>query len=118
MKEKWFHMFHRMAPNLALKYTQEDVLEFVQSSKSVIDANSCVEDKRNHAASVPTSSEMRNIMKSMRSYLDVHSNGEMNNKMDDIEQSAGNIGLNKYHAKESIRLFSKKSKNILFLKKN
>ncbi|GFX39647.1 hypothetical protein TNCV_2103911 [Trichonephila clavipes] len=34
----------------------------------------------------PTSSEKRNIMKSMRSYLDAHSNGGMNYKMDDIEQ--------------------------------
>ncbi|GFU19554.1 hypothetical protein TNCV_21291 [Trichonephila clavipes] len=37
-------------------------------------------------APVPTSSEMENIMKSTRSYLDSYSNGEMNNKMDDIEQ--------------------------------
>ncbi|GFX80156.1 hypothetical protein TNCV_2108011 [Trichonephila clavipes] len=37
------------------------------------------ENKMNDAAPVPTSSEMKYIMKSRRSYLDVHSNGEMNN---------------------------------------
>ncbi|GFX35957.1 hypothetical protein TNCV_4214791 [Trichonephila clavipes] len=45
------------------------------------------ENEMNHAAPVPTSSEMRIIMKSTRSYLDAYSDGEMNNKMDDgIEQ--------------------------------
>ncbi|GFT70900.1 hypothetical protein TNCV_2792271 [Trichonephila clavipes] len=39
----------------------------------------------NNAAPVPTSSEMRNIIKSMHSYLDANSSGEMNSKMDDIE---------------------------------
>ncbi|GFX59395.1 hypothetical protein TNCV_2880641 [Trichonephila clavipes] len=43
----------------------------------------------NNADLVPTSSEMSNVLKSMCSYLDAHSNGEMNNKMD-IEQSVDN----------------------------
>uniref|UniRef100_A0A8C4RRF5 Tigger transposable element-derived protein 4 n=1 Tax=Erpetoichthys calabaricus TaxID=27687 RepID=A0A8C4RRF5_ERPCA len=64
----------------------KDILEFVQSSKNIIDADSDDENEMNNAAPVPTSSEMRNIMKSMLSYLDAHSNDEMNNKMDDIEQ--------------------------------
>ncbi|GFW24810.1 hypothetical protein TNCV_1960752 [Trichonephila clavipes] len=66
-------------------------LEFVQSSKNII-ADSVEENYMNNLASVPTSSEMRNVMKSIRrheSYLDIHSNGEMNNKTDDIEQSVG-----------------------------
>ncbi|GFU88602.1 hypothetical protein TNCV_4442791 [Trichonephila clavipes] len=44
--------------------TDKDNLEFVQSSKSTIDANSGYENEMNNAASVPTSSEMRNIKKS------------------------------------------------------
>ncbi|GFW37358.1 hypothetical protein TNCV_859651 [Trichonephila clavipes] len=63
----------------------KDILEFVQSSKNIIDADSDVQNEMNNAASVPISCEMRNTMKSMHSYLDAHSNGEMNNKMDDIE---------------------------------
>ncbi|GFW63811.1 hypothetical protein TNCV_3744161 [Trichonephila clavipes] len=62
------------------------ILEFVQSLKNIFDADSDDENEMNKAAPVPTSSEMRSVMKITRSYLDVHSNGEMNNKMDDIEQ--------------------------------
>ncbi|GFY31238.1 hypothetical protein TNCV_752011 [Trichonephila clavipes] len=59
----------------------KDILEFVQSSKisfifgvcskfkNIIYAESDDENEMNNAAFVPTSSEMRNIMKSMRSYL-------------------------------------------------
>uniref|UniRef100_A0A8C4SEN5 HTH CENPB-type domain-containing protein n=1 Tax=Erpetoichthys calabaricus TaxID=27687 RepID=A0A8C4SEN5_ERPCA len=75
--------------------TDKDILEFVQSSKNIIDADSDNENEMNNAAPVPTSSEMRNIMKSMRSYLDAHSNGEMNNKMNDIEQFVDNLMLKK-----------------------
>ncbi|GFT91218.1 uncharacterized protein TNCV_4044491 [Trichonephila clavipes] len=67
----------------------KNILEFVQSSKNIIDADS--DDEK--AAPVSTSSEMRNIMKSMHSFLDAHSNGEMNNKMDDIEQFVDNLML-------------------------
>ncbi|GFV72572.1 hypothetical protein TNCV_4084721 [Trichonephila clavipes] len=62
----------------------KDMLMFVQSSKN-IDVDSDHENVRNNVAPVLTLSEMRNVMKSMRSYLGVHSNGEMNNKMDNIE---------------------------------
>ncbi|GFX12928.1 hypothetical protein TNCV_3659241 [Trichonephila clavipes] len=58
-------------------------LEFVQSSKNIIDADSEDENEMHKAASVPTSSEII-MMKNMRRYLDAHSNGEMDNKMDDI----------------------------------
>ncbi|GFX32857.1 hypothetical protein TNCV_889931 [Trichonephila clavipes] len=37
-------------------------------------------------ASVTTSNEMKKVQKSMSSYLDAHSNGEINNKMEDIKQ--------------------------------
>ncbi|GFX95712.1 hypothetical protein TNCV_4886381 [Trichonephila clavipes] len=40
----------------------------------------------NPATPAATSSEMRNVRKSMRSYLDALSNGEMNDKIDDIAQ--------------------------------
>ncbi|GFW75803.1 hypothetical protein TNCV_4429861 [Trichonephila clavipes] len=53
----------------------------------LIEADFVVESKTNNAALVPTSSEARNVMKSMFSYLDAHSNGEMNNKTDHIEQA-------------------------------
>ncbi|GFW53183.1 hypothetical protein TNCV_3294301 [Trichonephila clavipes] len=46
----------------------------------------------NNAAPDPTSSEKRNIMISMRGYLEAHSKVEMNNKMDDIEQFNGKEG--------------------------
>ncbi|GFW20035.1 hypothetical protein TNCV_867411 [Trichonephila clavipes] len=64
---------------------EKDIVEFDKSSKNIIDANSDVENQMNNAAPVPTSSEMRNIMKSMLSYLNAHSNDEMNNRMSDIE---------------------------------
>ncbi|GFX05545.1 hypothetical protein TNCV_3434491 [Trichonephila clavipes] len=70
-----------IAPIMADK----DILEFVQSSKNIIDTDSDDENETNNAAPVLTSSEIRNVMKSMRSYLDAHFNGEMNNKMNNIE---------------------------------
>ncbi|GFU99297.1 hypothetical protein TNCV_356181 [Trichonephila clavipes] len=42
----------------------------VRSSKDIVDANSDDEIGVNNEAPVPTSSEMRNIMENMRSYLD------------------------------------------------
>ncbi|GFW17646.1 hypothetical protein TNCV_2652031 [Trichonephila clavipes] len=65
--------------------TDKDILKFVQNSKIIIDADSD-DEKENDAASVPMSSEMRNIMKSMHSYSNTHFNGKMNNKMVDIKQ--------------------------------
>ncbi|GFV71811.1 hypothetical protein TNCV_4868951 [Trichonephila clavipes] len=45
--------------------SDKDILEFVQSSKNIIDADSDDENETNNAALVPTSSEMRNVMKNM-----------------------------------------------------
>ncbi|GFV19445.1 uncharacterized protein TNCV_3663781 [Trichonephila clavipes] len=64
-----------------------------QSLKNIIDEDSDDENEMNNAAPVPTSSKMRNIMKSMCNYLDAHSNGETNNKMDDTEQFVVNLML-------------------------
>ncbi|GFV32384.1 hypothetical protein TNCV_1676701 [Trichonephila clavipes] len=47
------------------------ILELVQSSKHVVDADSDDENE-NNATPVPTSSEIMNIMKSMRSYVEAH----------------------------------------------
>ncbi|GFW37354.1 hypothetical protein TNCV_4498451 [Trichonephila clavipes] len=63
--------------------TAPSLLEFVQSSKNIIDTDFDDVNEMNNAAPVPTSSEMRNVMKNMRSYLDTHSNDEMNNKIVD-----------------------------------
>ncbi|GFU91371.1 hypothetical protein TNCV_2541391 [Trichonephila clavipes] len=52
----------------------KDILEFVQISKYIIDADSEDEKEIYNAAPVPTSSEMGNIMKNRHSYLNVHSN--------------------------------------------
>ncbi|GFX77929.1 hypothetical protein TNCV_909461 [Trichonephila clavipes] len=60
-------------------------LEFVQSSKNIIGADSDDENEMNNAARAPKSSERRKVMKNMHSYLDAHSNGEMHNETDDID---------------------------------
>ncbi|GFW63098.1 hypothetical protein TNCV_4454461 [Trichonephila clavipes] len=71
----------------------EDILELVHSSKNMIDTDSDSENKMNKAASVPTLFEMRNVVKSMLTYLDANCNSEMYNKMDDIEQFVENLML-------------------------
>ncbi|GFT99366.1 hypothetical protein TNCV_76821 [Trichonephila clavipes] len=48
--------------------------------KNIIEANCGDENEVNTVAPVPTSSEVSNIMTSMSSYLDAHSNAEMNLK--------------------------------------
>ncbi|GFU36506.1 hypothetical protein TNCV_796101 [Trichonephila clavipes] len=63
----------------------KDILEFDQSSKNIIDADPNDENEINKTALDPISSKMRNIEKSMPSYLDAHSSGEMNNKRDNIK---------------------------------
>ncbi|GFT38706.1 hypothetical protein TNCV_1498961 [Trichonephila clavipes] len=42
---------------------KKDVLEFVQSSKNIIDADSDDENEMNNVTPAPTSSEMRSIIK-------------------------------------------------------
>ncbi|GFW88673.1 hypothetical protein TNCV_2833341 [Trichonephila clavipes] len=69
----------------------KDILEFFKNSKNIIDANSDDENEMNNAATVPISSEMRNITKNMHSYLDAHFSHETNNDLDDIEQYVDNL---------------------------
>ncbi|GFW52029.1 hypothetical protein TNCV_2818981 [Trichonephila clavipes] len=65
----------------------KDILQFAQSSKNIIDTiRSDSKNEMNNTTPIHMSYEMRNIMKSMHSYLDAHFNGEMNNKMEDTEQ--------------------------------
>ncbi|GFY01700.1 hypothetical protein TNCV_2608831 [Trichonephila clavipes] len=86
--------------------TNRDILELDQSSKNIIDADFDDENEINYAAPVPTSSEMRNVMKSLRIYLDAHSFDEMNNNMDDTKQFVDNLMLIKCKEKYLI-LFQK-----------
>ncbi|GFU73263.1 hypothetical protein TNCV_167461 [Trichonephila clavipes] len=58
--------------------TNKDILELVQISKNIIDADSDDENEMSNAAPASASSEMMNIMKSMHNYSDAHFNGEMN----------------------------------------
>ncbi|GFW92931.1 hypothetical protein TNCV_3495641 [Trichonephila clavipes] len=71
----------------------EDILEFVRSSRNIIDADSDDENEMNNTALAPMSSEIRNVMTIMCSYLDAHFRGERNDKMDDIEQFVDNLML-------------------------
>ncbi|GFU89099.1 hypothetical protein TNCV_2895471 [Trichonephila clavipes] len=63
----------------------KDILELVQSSKNVLYAACDDENEINKGAHILKSSDL-GIMKNMCGYLDTHSTGEMNNKMDDIDQ--------------------------------
>ncbi|GFU75708.1 hypothetical protein TNCV_1651681 [Trichonephila clavipes] len=68
-------------------YRRQRDFKVYSKLKTAIDADSGDDNGKNNAAPVPSSSERRNIMKSMRSYLDEHFNGEMNFKRtNDIEQ--------------------------------
>ncbi|GFU16269.1 hypothetical protein TNCV_4422241 [Trichonephila clavipes] len=93
----------RHTPNSLKPASYKVILEFVQSSKRIIVSDSDDENEMNYAAPVPPSSEMKSVMKSMRSYLDAHSNGEMYNKIDDIEQ----FDTIKNNGKKNSRLFPK-----------
>ncbi|GFW82669.1 hypothetical protein TNCV_3492411 [Trichonephila clavipes] len=85
----------------------KNILEFAQSSKNIIEADSDDEKETNKAVPLSTSPEMRNIMKSMRRYLDAYCNGEMNNKMDEIEQFVKNLILKKIMPRKTSYCFLK-----------
>ncbi|GFU93352.1 hypothetical protein TNCV_1860821 [Trichonephila clavipes] len=79
-----------------------------------MDADSDDENQMNNASPVPRSSKMRNVMKSIHSYLEAHSNSEMNNKMDDVQQFVDNLILKK-QLKEKFHIIFQKLK--IFFKK-
>ncbi|GFV05877.1 hypothetical protein TNCV_2552441 [Trichonephila clavipes] len=56
----------------------------VSASQNIIVVDSSDESEISNGALVPTSAELRNILKSRCSHLDAHSNDGMNNKMDDF----------------------------------
>ncbi|GFT00859.1 hypothetical protein TNCV_4053201 [Trichonephila clavipes] len=58
-------------------------------SKNITDTDFDDENEMNNAAPVSTSSGMRSIMRSIRSYLGAHSN----NKVDDVDQFVDNLTL-------------------------
>ncbi|GFV85692.1 hypothetical protein TNCV_2003131 [Trichonephila clavipes] len=68
----------------ALIMADKNILELGQSLKNIVDADSGHKNEMNNATPVPMSSTMRNNMNSMFSYLDEHYNGEMNNRMNDM----------------------------------
>ncbi|GFW46298.1 hypothetical protein TNCV_1388001 [Trichonephila clavipes] len=67
--------------------TQKRLPDHMRAADSV-DGN-----EMNNETPVPTSSEIRNIVKRIRSYFDEHSNAQMNNKMDDIEPFVDDLML-------------------------
>ncbi|GFV96960.1 uncharacterized protein TNCV_4351731 [Trichonephila clavipes] len=75
--------------------TDKYILELVQSPQNFIDADYEDENGMDNAVPVPKSLKMRKTRKSMRSYLEAHSNGETNNKVNDIEQFLANLMLKK-----------------------
>ncbi|GFU28444.1 hypothetical protein TNCV_1938321 [Trichonephila clavipes] len=87
---------------------EKDFFEFVHSSKHIVDADSDDENEIDDAAPIPTSFEMRNVMKSLHSYLDAHSKGETNNKQDDIEHVLDNL-LQQH--KETYPIYLSKTQN-------
>ncbi|GFW75093.1 uncharacterized protein TNCV_447981 [Trichonephila clavipes] len=78
-----------------------------KAQKDIIDVDSDDENEINNAPHVPTSSEIKNIRKSVRSYLDAHSNGEMNNKLDDVEQFVDYLMLKKTKQRKTSDYFPK-----------
>ncbi|GFS52999.1 hypothetical protein TNCV_331271 [Trichonephila clavipes] len=74
-------------------YGRQRHFRLIKAQKNVVDADSDGEIEINNADPEPTSFEMRSIMKSMFSYLDEHSSGEMNNRMNDIEQFVDSLML-------------------------
>ncbi|GFU57792.1 hypothetical protein TNCV_1281401 [Trichonephila clavipes] len=100
----WEKFFVKEADN---EYTApikigKDNLEF-KAQKNIIDGDYEGKNDKNNVTPVPTSFEMRNIMKTMRCYLDPHSNGKMNNKTDHMKQ----FDAKRDNAKKNIRLSSK-----------
>ncbi|GFT86397.1 hypothetical protein TNCV_3259051 [Trichonephila clavipes] len=79
--------------SLKMKMELLKTVDRKQNTKTEIYSND--ENEMNISAPVSTSSEMKKVMKGMCSLLDPHSKGEMNNKMNDIEQSVDNLMLKK-----------------------
>ncbi|GFX24160.1 hypothetical protein TNCV_2436531 [Trichonephila clavipes] len=82
--------------NVLTEPLMADILEFVRSSKNIINVDSDSENEMNKAASVPTLFELRNVMKCILSYIEAHSNGKINSKMEaNVEKFVDNLILKK-----------------------
>ncbi|GFV18047.1 hypothetical protein TNCV_168511 [Trichonephila clavipes] len=69
----------------ALIMAEKDILEFVQISKNTIDADSCDENKMNTTASCSRIIRNEEHHEKYAQLFRRTFNGEINNKMDDIE---------------------------------
>ena len=78
--------------------------------KSTTDSDDESDFGINDAVPVPSTSEMQKMIKSMRRYLDAHSNGEMNKTMDGLKQLANNMVLKKTLQKRYL-IFPQKNNN-------
>ena len=97
--------------------TDNDILELAQTSKDDPSGEDSDDDRDNEIDfPVPTTSEMRKCIISMHRYLDVHSKGEMNQTMDDIEQYVDNMMINKTVQKK--RFFLQKTIKMYVFSKN
>ncbi|GFU68847.1 hypothetical protein TNCV_1548311 [Trichonephila clavipes] len=88
----------------------KDILEL--DKKNTIGADSNYKNKRNKAALVSTSFEVRYIMKNMRIYLHAHSKGQMNNKMEGIEKLVDPFMLKKTMQRKLSNYFPEKNINV------
>ncbi|GFT38736.1 hypothetical protein TNCV_1499132 [Trichonephila clavipes] len=66
----------------SLNYGKQRHFRVCSRLKIIIDANFDDAKEMNNGVPVLTSSEMRNVMKRLRSYLDAYFNGEMDNNVD------------------------------------
>ncbi|GFU93288.1 hypothetical protein TNCV_1860191 [Trichonephila clavipes] len=80
-----------------------DILEFIQSSENIMDADSDDEYEVTNASPFG-SSDMRNISKSVCNYLYVPSSGEMNNKMERHGKICCEFDTKEHNAKKTTRL--------------
>ncbi|GFV67951.1 hypothetical protein TNCV_1872331 [Trichonephila clavipes] len=98
-------------------YWRQSILEFVQSPKNIIDADSDdeneMDDEMDNPANAPTLYEMRNFMKNRYIYLDAHSN-DMNNKTNEIEQFVAKKG----NAKEKSQIIFQELNKCFAFQKN
>lgn len=90
--------------------TQKEIVEIVQNpnDSTYVDSDDESENGISDAVPVPSTSEMRKIIKSMRSYLNAQSNGEMDKTMDDLEQFVDNVVLKRTFQKKISEFFPKK----------
>lgn len=89
--------------------TEKEIVEIVQNpnDSTYVDSDDESENGISDAVPVPSTSEMRKIIKSMRSYLNAQSNGEMDKMMDNLEQFVDNLVLKRTFQKQISDFFPK-----------